>query len=97
MVLMAFMGPYARREGLGKAFVDGTTLLSLGTATAVAGLGAALLMGMKGLLLGGVVGALSVLSTLYFRIRLGGVTGDTMGAINETAELFFLLGALALT
>src|SRR5574341_1309396 len=96
MVIMAFMGPYARRKGLGRAFFEHITYRSLGIATAIAGLGAGVLMGVKGLILIAMVCVLSILAVVFLRHRLGGVTGDTMGALNEMAELLFLLGTLGL-
>jgi adenosylcobinamide-GDP ribazoletransferase len=96
MVLLAFLSPYARPEGgLGQAMtqeVDGRVLVG-GTAS---GLALALaLAGPAGVLLLGVTGGLVWLLSLYFRQKLGGVTGDVLGANNEILEIM-LLGELLL-
>jgi len=94
MVLMAYMGPYARKTGQGRAFVESMHLHTLTAATGTAIVGVGLLMGLKGLVILCLVGAVAILSTLYFRRKLGGITGDTLGALNEASELLFLVGAL---
>ena len=96
MVLMAYMGPYARKTGQGRAFVENIGLKALVIATLTALAGTGFLMGLKGLVILCLVGAVAILSTLYFRRRLGGITGDTLGALNETSELLFLIGALGI-
>jgi adenosylcobinamide-GDP ribazoletransferase len=42
-----------------------------------------------------VAAAIAVVGGLYFRRRLGGYTGDCLGAVQQLAELGFLLGTLA--
>jgi adenosylcobinamide-GDP ribazoletransferase len=97
MVLMAFLSPYARPEGgLGQAMTLGVTARIMTGAT-LSALGLAFLAGgLQGLFL--VAGAaLAVwLLSLYFRAKLGGITGDTLGATNELLEVLALGGALIL-
>ncbi|MBI4798944.1 MAG: adenosylcobinamide-GDP ribazoletransferase [Desulfarculus sp.] len=89
--LMAALLPPARPQGLGAAVAGGgglwPELLGAGLALAAAGViggragvAAALVVGLWGLLLG-----------LWFRRRLGGVTGDTLGAAIESAEAMALV------
>jgi len=94
MVLMAYMGPFARKTGQGKAFIESMHLHALTAATGTAIVGVGLLMALKGLFILCLVGAVAILSTLYFRRRLGGITGDTLGALNEVSELLLLIGAV---
>jgi adenosylcobinamide-GDP ribazoletransferase len=44
-----------------------------------------------------VAAAAAVVAGLYVRRRIGGYTGDCLGAVQQLAELGFLLGALAAT
>ena len=87
---------YVRKEGLGTAFQAGTSRwqVAFGLATAVAAGG--LLLGTTGvLLLGGAVTASLGLGWWTSRI-LGGMTGDTYGAVNEVAEVTVLVMGIAL-
>lgn len=96
MVLLAYLSPYARLEGgLGEAM----TTLTTGRTLVLAAGSALLLVGLIGHWRG--VAALLVVTAMtwglavYFRQRLGGVTGDVCGAVNEVVEitvLLFLLG-----
>ncbi|MBI1864667.1 MAG: adenosylcobinamide-GDP ribazoletransferase [Nitrospirae bacterium] len=96
-VLSSFYFPYARRDGgAGKDFVeevDGralllATLCVIVIAGALAGWGP--LSPIGGLGAAASVGALCVVSGIFFRRRIGGVTGDTLGAASEISELSVL-------
>jgi adenosylcobinamide-GDP ribazoletransferase len=92
MVLLAYMSPYARREGgLGEAM----TTLATGRTLALAGGSAVLIVGLVGHWRGLVALAAAAVATLglarYFRQRLGGVTGDVFGAVNEVMEVVALM------
>lgn len=86
--------PYLREEGKGRAFFPcgrGTLLFGLGS-----GLGLAVAIGgVRGLVAWLAVVAHGFLFSQYLRGRLGGVTGDLLGASVETSEVVGLL-ALAL-
>jgi adenosylcobinamide-GDP ribazoletransferase len=98
-VPLVVLFPYARPEGLGRAFHDGggarelalAAVLGLailgGAATAGAG-HRVVLPALAGLGAAGVLG-------LACRCRLGGLTGDVYGAAIELAEAAFLLVASA--
>lgn len=97
MVLLAYLSPYARPEGgLGQAMTLGVSRKLAISASLSAGVLALLFYGIKGLVLFGVAGLLVWLGSLYFRKRLGGITGDVLGATNEILEVLVLTGALLL-
>ncbi len=93
-VPLVVLFPYAREEGLGRAFREGGGALELGVAAAFA---VAILMSLgaraaapAALALAGALGL-----ALFVRKRLGGLTGDVYGAAVELAELAFLVVACA--
>lgn len=96
MVVALAAFPYARSRGLGSPFHQGdiwpATLLAAFTALAVAlvlaGIGgAAIVLGITGL---------AWLTGRGMAVMLGGLTGDTYGAINELSEVAALMAAVAL-
>ncbi len=96
-VTLAAVCPYVRSEGgTGGAFVDnvGERELLIGSATLA--LVALILFGLKGLLLLLLLGLAVAGLWRYFDRRLGGVTGDVLGAATEVIEVLTLLLVLAL-
>ena len=97
MVLLAYLSPYARSEGgLGQAMTLGVSSRVLAGAGLSAGVLSFLILGAWGLALFGGAGVLVWLGSLYFKRRLGGITGDILGAANEVLEVLVLAGALIL-
>ena len=88
--------PYARSQGMGSPFHQGNVWPATILAAVVAGLAAVLIGGIggAGILVGATVMAL-VLGKAMFKM-LGGLTGDTYGAINELVEVAALAAAVAL-
>ncbi|HVZ72223.1 MAG TPA: adenosylcobinamide-GDP ribazoletransferase [Polyangia bacterium] len=82
--------PYAREEGLGRAFHGEARLPQVLTATALAAIAVGLL-GLRFLI--PAAGALAAAMALawWLRWRLGGLTGDVYGAAIEVAELVGLV------
>lgn len=92
MVLMAGLSDYARlTKGTGKDFVETVTPLVLLTATIFACIAAGVLMGWTGGLVILFTGGVTLIGVVYFKKRLGGVTGDVLGAVNEVNEVMVLL------
>jgi adenosylcobinamide-GDP ribazoletransferase len=83
--------PYARKEGLGRGFKDGIRPLHVTVAGASAALVAGWLAGPFGIALfaGASLGVLALGSVMS--ARLGGLTGDTYGALCELTEVMVWL------
>lgn len=92
MVALAVLAPYARSEGgTGSVFVEATGRRELWIATLIL---APVLLGffrLWGLTLLAALCLAVFLLERYFRARLGGVTGDILGAVCEWSEAVFLL------
>ena len=88
--------PYAREHGLGTAFEDGRSRwqVAFGLATAIAASG--LLLGFAGLVLLGTVAIVALGMGRWLTGLLGGMTGDTYGAVNEVGEVVVLLTGIVL-
>ena len=83
--------PYARPEGQGKLVAQqvGPRALSIGSATLLLTL---LLLPWRAALIAFAATAIvTFFSGLHFKRRLGGITGDCLGAVNQITELFVLL------
>jgi len=99
MVYAISMYPYARKEGLGKAFKDGVTRIRLVFATVIT-LGLSILLAwwadldyyyIVGFGIMVVIWIVIVVVSEYLRRKFAGLTGDTYGTINELAETGILL------
>jgi adenosylcobinamide-GDP ribazoletransferase len=96
-VLLARFCPPARGEGAGHAFALSVSTPALVAAAAVATATPLALLGVAGLLLlGGAVGAAGLFGG-YLRWRLGGLTGDCLGAYVEVVEAGVLVALTAVT
>ena len=95
MVGATWVFPYARPEGLGAAFKAGVTWPSMVWATLFALAVAWASLGAPGLALLALAGAAAWLTGAYAAGKLGGLTGDCYGAVNEVVETALLLALLA--
>ncbi len=98
-VLVIATSRYVRDEGAGKPVADGVSAFSLAVAL---GTGALILavwcvlhipMVLAWAVAGLVIG--HVLMRLFFERKLGGYTGDTLGAVQQASEIGFYLGLAA--
>jgi adenosylcobinamide-GDP ribazoletransferase len=91
MVSIIFTFPYAKSSGMGLPFKQGATWQRLTIATVIALIVAVVLLRWWGLALMTVLWLIAFGTAGYFRSRLGGLTGDNYGAINELSEVLVLL------
>jgi len=89
--LVAFF-PYARPEGLGKAFHENTRVAYVVAATLLAA-PVAVAMGPRAAVPVTAALAAALLFALAVHRRIGGLTGDAYGACIELAEVAFLVAA----
>lgn len=97
MVLATYLAPYTRMEGLGKAFLipkGGGTIFWTSLTITLLGL---VIFKSPFLYIMGVCLGVTYLATLYFKSRIGGITGDTLGALNEIIELTALFSIYCLS
>jgi adenosylcobinamide-GDP ribazoletransferase len=95
-VVMAYSSRPARAEGLGAMFVRGSQFREFGLASVFTLAVTFSVMEILGLVVFVPLAGLIIGFTLYCNRRLGGVTGDTLGALGEMVEtgalfLFVLL------
>jgi adenosylcobinamide-GDP ribazoletransferase len=88
--------PYAREQGMGTVFQNGRSWLQVGFGLTTAVVASVLLIGgAGGVLLAGAL-VVSLMFGRWVTGLLGGMTGDTYGAVNEVVEVTVLLFAIIL-
>ena len=92
MVIAVAFFPYAREAGTGAGFAAQTRLRHAIGAAVIAGIISFALLRERGLILAGGAVIAALLCSLYWLRRLGGLTGDIYGSINELVEVAVLLG-----
>jgi adenosylcobinamide-GDP ribazoletransferase len=96
MTLAIVFFPYAREQGLGRAMKDHARWPQALQATLIALAAAWFLGGVSGLIAMLVAGVVMLLTALFIRTRIPGLTGDSYGAINELVEVAVLVFYIAL-
>jgi len=92
MVPMAYWADYARPTGgLGKVFTEHTEIREFLLATIFALSASVILLSWYGLVYAGIIFIAVYLLTVFFRRKLGGVTGDVFGFQSEVSEVIFLV------
>jgi adenosylcobinamide-GDP ribazoletransferase len=91
MVMAMFFFPYARQEGKAKIYIQGMNLKLFILATIFVLLCVFGAWQIKGLIVFAATAVFAyIFNNLVFR-KIGGITGDTLGALNEITEVFILL------
>jgi adenosylcobinamide-GDP ribazoletransferase len=91
MVWGMWMAPYARPEGgTGETFFQTLCRRHVWTATALLGVWTVLFAGWSAVILLGLAVGATKLFVGYCGWRIGGMTGDTLGALNELLEVLTL-------
>jgi len=83
------------RSTAGRPFVDGVTPMRLLAATAIAIVITAMALGREAFVVFGVALGVSALAGRYFDRRIGGITGDAVGAANQVVEISIYLALAA--
>ena len=95
--LVAWLFPPATPLGQGAMFRSGLTRGRVVAAAALGGVIAAAAVGLAGVVVFVLASVASLGLGRFFTSRLGGVTGDVLGAVIETSELIVLLTVVAWT
>lgn len=95
-VLLTVGAKKARQDGLGSTFIGGAGLPQLTIAFVVSLVAGYLLLGIWGVYCTMAVCLATWILRLWFHKRLGGITGDVIGCVNELNEILCLLALLAL-
>lgn len=89
--------PHARADGgIGKPLAGGVAITGVAVAALFAAVLTGALWGARALVVWLVVAAVTLLLGVWFRRRLAGITGDTLGAASQFAELAALLALAAM-
>ncbi len=87
LVFSMFLFPYAREEGKAKIFIRGMNLKIFILATTAALILITVSWGLQGLFILGIIAACAYLMNKFIKNKIGGITGDTLGASCELNEL----------
>ena len=91
MVYALFAYPAARREGLGQSFKEHANWEGVVIATIITIAVSVVLLKLLGLALVAAIWIILVIMAAFLKKKLGGLTGDTYGAINEVIEVSVLI------
>jgi adenosylcobinamide-GDP ribazoletransferase len=94
-ILGAGLSSYARDgSGTGKIIVENVKIRHGLISSLIPGILLFLFCGIKGIFIFFIVLIVIVLLVSYIKKKIGGMTGDTLGAVNEVSELTVLLSFL---
>ena len=96
MALSLFSFPYARKEGKAKIFADGMNKKIFITLTIIAIVITFIISRIVGPAVLALTAAFAYLANLWIKKKIGGVTGDTIGAISEFSEIVVLFSIVIL-
>jgi len=96
LLLPAYAFRYGRDRGTGKAFIGGVSLRTILAASAVSLLLSAGLLRLPGAASMVLAAAAALAAGRALSKGLGGITGDTLGAVNELSEMAFLVSLIIL-
>ena len=91
MVYAIVAYPAARREGLGQSYKGHANWGGVVIATIITIAVSVVLLKLLGLALVAAIWLILVIMAAFFKKKLGGLTGDTYGAINEVIEVSVLI------
>ncbi len=91
MVVGIFLAPYAKEEGMAMPFVEHKDKRHLLWASLIALIIGLFLFKFVSLGIMGLTFFVTFILTSYLKRRIGGITGDTLGALEEIIEVFILL------
>ncbi|MCX5697831.1 MAG: adenosylcobinamide-GDP ribazoletransferase [Candidatus Omnitrophica bacterium] len=94
MALAMYVFPYSRQEGKARLFIQGMNLKILAFATIGTLALAVIIWQLKGLALMVVIALSTYLIGKAIQKKIDGITGDTIGAINELTEVLVLFAIL---
>ncbi|MDD4893747.1 MAG: adenosylcobinamide-GDP ribazoletransferase [Candidatus Omnitrophica bacterium] len=97
MVFTIFLFPYARKEGKAKVFIQGINSKIFILATIIALICVFLLWSIDGVIVFIITAIASYLAGKFISNKIGGITGDTLGALCEINETVVLLSIVILT
>ncbi len=82
---------HARQDGLGAVFAQGAGGMALFIAFVTAAFAGFYLLGLTGVIALAAVCMFTLAGRIFFQRKLGGLTGDTIGCINEFNEILVLV------
>lgn len=94
LVLSIFLFPYIRIQGKAKAFFEGMNLRVFLISSLITLIISGIILNWAGLLIMFLVVIFTLVINLLLKRKLGGLTGDTLGAVCELNELIVLLSML---
>lgn len=96
LIMPMVLFPYARKEGKTKVFIQNISLNKFFASTIIALCGVIIIWQIKGILVLIITAICVYIINCFLNKKLGGITGDTLGAVNEITEILVLLCILIL-